>query len=245
MLSKYLHNNKIQIFSLVILILIFTTLSFQTFGRAFREGGYDFTSYLLSSETFWNGGNPYLTQSSYPYIYPLFLAVVFIPFVYLKPVLSDSLFLMANMYLLFNSFFQIIKYFIREKFSLSGLILPSLVLTVFLLEVIQNNLLNGQINIAVLFFTILFLVFYFKEKPVESSLFLSLGISIKLTPLIFLFFLLKRKEYKIIVITILFSLLFTFGIPYLIQGNNAIEAYQVYFAKLSDLSFAESIKAKI
>lgn len=220
-------------------------LSFQTFGRALREGGYDFTSYLLSSEAFWSGNNPYLTGSPYPYIYPLFLTVVLIPFTFLPAVLADSLFLLLNIILLFYSFITVVKYYVKEKLlPVENLALPFLALTIFLLEVIQNNLLNGQINIIVLFLTILFLVFYLKEKPIESSIFLSMAIAIKLTPLIFLFFLIKRKEYKIVSLTILFSFLFIFGLPYLIQGSNTVEFYQYYFNKVKDLSFAENLKPK-
>ena len=242
--AKYLYNSKIQAISVFILVLILIILSIQVYGKTFREGGNDFTSYLLSSQAFWNGDNPYLIQSPYPYIYPLFLTVILIPFVYLPLVLSTSVFLLINVLLLFCSFFIVVKYYTQEKTFFSALTLPLLLLTVFLLGVIQNNLLNGQINIIVLFFTVLFLVFYLKERPVEASIILSISIAIKLTPLIFIFFLIRRKEYKIIFLTILFSLIFILGIPYLVQGNNIAVLYQDYFQKIKELSSSTGLLVK-
>ena len=43
---KLIRKNKLQIASIIILLIIFLVLSFQTYNKANRPDGYDFKSYL-------------------------------------------------------------------------------------------------------------------------------------------------------------------------------------------------------
>ena len=63
----------------VLTIVVGTILLIQTFHKAYRVQGYDFTSYLLSAEALLQQKNPYTLDTVFPYIYPLFLAFTLIP----------------------------------------------------------------------------------------------------------------------------------------------------------------------
>src|SRR5687767_16017455 len=54
-------------------------LGAQTWHKAFRPGGNDLTSYLLSARALWDGQSPYGLDTPFPYIYPLFLAFAIVP----------------------------------------------------------------------------------------------------------------------------------------------------------------------
>ena len=49
-------------------------LLFQAFRMAYRDVGYDFTSYLLAARALRDGSNPYQLEMPFPYLYPLFPA---------------------------------------------------------------------------------------------------------------------------------------------------------------------------
>ncbi|MBV6479681.1 MAG: hypothetical protein HGGPFJEG_02472 [Ignavibacteria bacterium] len=67
---------------LSIVYVIIIVLSFQMINRS---GNNDFTSYVLSSKALLKHTNPYETGSPFPYIYPLTLAFILLPFSYFPP----------------------------------------------------------------------------------------------------------------------------------------------------------------
>lgn len=233
---KLTENRKVQLISLIILVLIFIFLSIQTFSRAYRTDGYDLTSYLLSSKALWEGSDPYNTGSPFPYIYPLFLTVIIAPLAYAPYWLVNGIFLLLNISGLAAIYFLMISMFSREKIKPAVHFIPMLVLTIILFDIIQNNLLNGQINIIVLFLTVLFLYFYQKKKKYLSSALLAAAISIKLTPLIFFIFLIKRRRFIETGITLFFLIVFVFLLPYLVTGSDTIDYYNFYLNKIGTLT---------
>ena len=60
-------------------IVATAVLGAQTWHKAFRPGGNDLTSYLLSARALWDGQSPYGLETPFPYIYPLFLAFAIVP----------------------------------------------------------------------------------------------------------------------------------------------------------------------
>ena len=64
-------------------------LLFQAFRMAYRDEGYDFTSYLLVARALRDGGNPYQVAMPFPYLYPLFLAFALMPLTFV-PVLAGG-----------------------------------------------------------------------------------------------------------------------------------------------------------
>lgn len=220
-------KNKIQIVSIIILIIITLVLSFQTYNKANRPDGYDFKSYLISSKALWEGSNPYETGSPFPYIYPLFLTVLLIP---LTKISYDT-----NVYIWFIISVVSLMYSIdylfrnREKYNRSLFFgFPLLLLILLILNVLQNNFLNGQVNLLVLFFSVLYFYFFSKDKLINASLFLSAAIAIKLVPLIFLLLALRKEKFLILLYTTIISAVFIFLLPFIFTGNNLFEYYKYY-----------------
>ena len=72
----------------------------------------------------------------------------------------------------------------------------------------KNDFINGQINIII--FTSLCISFIVSEKyPIVSGFFLSIGILLKLSPILMLPYFLFRSRLSVIISTILFGILFT------------------------------------
>lgn len=197
------------------------------FGKAYRENGYDFTSYLLSSEAIFAGTNPYQTGSPFPFIYPLFLCVVLSPLTLLPYWLSNAVWFILNATALYLSILVLLKLYadsLSYRDFTALFVVPFLILT----NVIQNNLLNGQINFIVLLFCVLFLKYYIDSRKVFASVFLSAAIAIKLTPLILITYLITRKEFLWTGLTLALSVFLIFGLPYTVAGEKTLNWYSQY-----------------
>jgi alpha-1,2-mannosyltransferase len=205
-------------------------LLLQTFRQAYRPEGYDFTSYLLSAKALWQGGDPYRTDTPFTYIYPLFLAFLLMP-------LSASPYWLGNLVWFGLSVASLVfvcralpKLAEPEGSLASGgrwLWTTVLVLAV-LFSPVQNNLLNGQANLIVLFCCTMFLRSYTGEKKMASAAWLGAAIAIKLVPAILLIFLLVRGQFRILVWTVLFAAFFCL-LPGIVTGRDIIGFYQHYW----------------
>lgn len=197
------------------------------FGKAYRESGYDFTSYLLSSNALLAGTNPYDTGSPFPFIYPLFLCVALLPLTALPYWLSNVLWFVFNVSALYVSVLVLLKLYV-QSLSYKEITALFLVPFVILTNVIQNNLLNGQVNFIVLLLCVLFLKYYIESRKLIALFFLSAAIAIKLTPLILIVYLFARREFLLIGLTFLFSIFLTFGLPYAVAGQLTVDWYSKY-----------------
>jgi hypothetical protein len=110
----------------------------------------------------------------------------------------------------------------------SRLIAPLCVLFLLLLAPIQNNLVNGQVNLVVLLFCVLFLKYFQSNKAILASIFLSLAIAIKLLPIILFVYVLFRKDYKVILYSLCFVIIFCL-LPAIFAGRKIFEFYEYYF----------------
>lgn len=224
---KLIKKNKLQIASIIILLIIFLVLSFQTYNKANRPDGYDFKSYLISSKALWEGSNPYVTGSSFPYIYPLFLTVLLIPLTQISYNISVYIWFIINVVSLIYS----IDYLFRncDKYNRSLFYgIPLLLLFLLTLNILQNNFLNGQVNILVLFFSVLYFYFFSKDKLIIASFFLSAAIAIKLVPLIFLLLVFRKEKISVLFYTAIISSVFIFLLPFVFTGSNLFEYYKYY-----------------
>ncbi len=233
MRKRSLSTNKVEITLLFAAIIIFILLFIQTYHSAVRENGNDFTSFLISSKTMLNGGNPYYTSNKFPYVYPLTFALLLIPLTFLPYWLSVTLWYLLNLFCLITIINFIFKLIVKTKLNVQnqGKIYFFLILSIILFNIIQNNLMNGQVNIVVLALVIMFFKYNLKSREITSALFLSAAISIKLVPIIFLLYLLVRGKYKSIILTIIITLsLFIF--PVVVIGLRNFNLIYLYFTKI-------------
>ena len=216
-------------FALIVLGLIILVFLVQTYGKAYREYGYDFSSYLLSAKALVHGQNPYLTETVFPYIYPLFLAFVLIPFTFIPYWLAVLGWFALNAFCLGATAVLTVS-LARERLNTAwgrNLLVPLTALFIAFVSVIQNNFLNGQVNFVVIFLCLLFLKKYLAGKRIAASFFLAMAISVKLVPLVLLFFLLLRGDFKSILLTFAFTILCCL-LPVVFLGNQLFFLYHDY-----------------
>lgn len=245
LLQNLFENRSAQKAALGFIGLVLFIFLIQAFGKAYREDGYDLTSYLLSAEALGHGENPYETGSPFQYMYPMTLAFILIPLAWSPYWLANLLWFSFNVFSLIYSVkllvdstktresidsIESIKSSGKKALARWGRILcvPLALLFLVFLGIIQNNLLNGQVNFPVLLLSVLFLKYFSQKKFWVASLFLSLAISIKVVPLIFIAFALLRKNVRVPLYTTLLCLIL-FSVPMLTLGPEIWDIYRHYF----------------
>lgn len=201
----------------------------QMYGKAYRDSGYDFTSYLLSAKALLQGENPFKTDTSFTYSYPLFLAFILIPLTFVPYWLANLLWFGIGVTSLLGAIVVLVRPITTQINTRWGShIFPVIALTLFLfIGVIQNNLLNGQANALVLLLCALFLKFHQEGKALPSSLCLAAAAAIKLVPLIFLVMLLVRRDIRTMILSLLFFVGFCLA-PIIFLGSDGLRIYQEY-----------------
>lgn len=219
----------VKIAATVLLSLLIISFLIQTYHKAYRDIGYDFTSYLLSAQAILNGENPFETGSPFTYSYPMFFAFALIPLSLLPYWLSNVLWYLINMVSLLGSIILLVKLSSKNLRTNWGphLYAPLLIALLLLTAVIQNHLLNGQVNFVVLLLCVLFLKYDFENRWLLSSVFLALAVAIKLVPLILFLFLLLRHRYKSLVLTTVLFIAFCL-LPVITLGGDLFDIYGNY-----------------
>jgi alpha-1,2-mannosyltransferase len=228
-IAAFSNDVRAQRSALGLVAVALVVLLVQAYGKAYREGGYDLTSYLLSAKALLQGGNPYQTGSPFVYFYPLTFAFMMIPLALLPYWAANFLWFAINALALILS----VKYSIELSSDWLGvtwgrsLIIPLTLLFLLVLTPIQHHFLNGQVDFVVLFLCVLFLKYFLRGRSVLSSLFLALAIAIKVVPGIFLLFLIMRKNYRAALLTMTGMGLLCL-LPYVLTGPALVDFYREY-----------------
>lgn len=197
------------------LFLLFCIISiFQVIAKAARPTGYDLTTYIKTAEAILNSSDPYNTGASFPFIYPIFIGVILIPFTFLPNIIINTSWYFLNLY----CFGYILKKSTIQKdwivMNWDWFNVRFAILFIFCFNMLQNHFLNGQINLLVLALCFAWYELEKSKKYFFASIFLSVSIAIKLTPLIFLGLLFWDKKYKSILYTSILTSIFILA-PYL------------------------------
>lgn len=225
--SGFLLSRQGAILAFLVLVVICSVFLVQTYSKAYRDHGNDYTSYLLSAQALRDGGNPYHTGSPFTFVYTLFLCVVLLPLAMVPYWLSVLLWFLGSLAALYATGLILTRFnplSVSTTDNLVVLVVPFLILV----NVIQNNLLNGQVNFFVLLLCSLFLREYLFSRKLTASLFLAAAIALKLTPLILLVYLLVRRDLYTAGLTVIMTMIFVAGLPYLIGGVAIGEFYSSY-----------------
>ena len=227
-LLKFFFSKRGLARSFFISLLILTVFLVQMYGKAYREHGNDFTSYLLSAKALIDSRSPYQTGSPFPYIYPIFLCVILIPFSMMPYWLLNLLWFLGSVLALYFAGDILIRHY-SPAFTRANAGAVFIVPFLFLINVIQSNLLNGQVNFIVLLLCTLFLRDYLLSRNFTAALFLSMAIAIKVTPIILLVYLLCRRDFLMVGLVIFMTLILSFGVPYIIGGAATFGYYSSYW----------------
>lgn len=240
---KNIFADKKSIAAVVFIAVVSVILLIQSYGKATRDSGYDFTSYIYASALLAEQQNPYdpgavlkkktdYPKPPFPYIYPLTAAFLLTPFNYIPYQVSVVIWfigglisLLVTIHVLSNSASKDKSFFHKR----TGFPVFSALIILLLINIIQNNFLNGQINFVILLLLVLCYRSYAKGSSITAAFLLALAVSIKLTPALFLLYFLINREYKLV----LFSLIFIpvlILLPYLAAGNKIWEFYFYYYS---------------
>lgn len=219
---------------------------YQTYRKAFRDIGYDLSSYLLAGEAFLAGANPYQTEAAFPFIYPLFLCVVIIPLTFIPYWFSVFVWFAANLAALFFSAKVLLRLYDRA-ISLKKIVLIYCLSFLLLYGIMNNNFLNGQINMLVLLLCTLFFHYYLKSRKLVAGWLLAAAIVTKLTPAIFLVYLFFKKDIRSLLLLVPQMLVLALLLPMLFAGTRVFGLYEHYFQTfiVAKLSSAESAAAAV
>ncbi len=177
-------------------------LILQAVNTACESDGNDLTSYCLSSHALLQGGNPYATGSPFPYVYPLFLALIIAPLAILPCTVTTLIWALVGLAALVGTL-AIIRHHAPARLPVA--LLLGLCLVYF--DVIQNNVVNGQVNFLVLYLCVLGFQFSRKDRDAPAALAIGAAAAIKLTPLIMLCYLAARRRWLALGGTVLVFLL--------------------------------------
>ena len=214
-------SNKLKI---LLCILIFFGLAYFTWYRAFGSTRIktNIITYRLAAKRILTGINLYAYRAGEPemgmysmYVYPPLCAILFLPFALMPYAVSVYGWFVLNFLFLFMSLYLILK---------SLKLLDQSFISFFILIFISNigayssTLTGGQINILILFLLSSVFYFYTQGQKFLPGIILALAVAIKVTPLLFVGYLLIKREFKILVYFTLGFLLFFFLIPSAVLG---------------------------
>jgi hypothetical protein len=199
----------------------------QAFRMAYQ--GNDFTAYLFAAETLWNGQNPYQIQTTLPYLYPLFLATILVPLVFIPYWLAVTLWTalsLGGLVVACAAMLRVAQDACRAPLD-RRLAMPALIILLIFFMPILSNTLHGQVNTIVLLCCVMFYCDYTRQRGVRAAAWLAVGIAIKLLPGLLVVFLLVRRQYRIVLWTALFATLCCL-LPFAVAGRQTFTLYQGY-----------------
>jgi alpha-1,2-mannosyltransferase len=209
----------------LVLTVLTIVLGVQTWGKAMRVNGNDLTGYLLASRALWHGSNPYTIDSPFPFIYPMFLCVLLWPLTlipYGAAVLVWFVIAVASFALTMGVMGSL------QGSRTGSLVLSVTLVCVLLADIVQNNLLNGQVNFLVLACCAVFAWCWQSGRQGWASASLGAAIALKITPAILLLWLARRRQWRSLAETAAFSILFAVVLPWMVAGSRIMDDYHYY-----------------
>lgn len=184
--------------------------------------GNDFAHNYLAADLLTKGGNPYdrdqllmaaqlhgIPQTN-PYVYPLFVAVLFIPLTLFNFVTAKIIWFILNQIMWFSVLGLTVSRFpkaLKQMGFILGLGMSALYYPM------ARTLTAGQLNIFILFVLVLAWYFYQKSNKWGAGICLCLATVIKLFPGLFLIYLILKKQWKTLgAALVLIGLLFAGGL---------------------------------
>jgi Glycosyltransferase family 87 len=219
---------------LVLFLVMIGIDAYQTWRIAFVRHEADFPAYLAGAHGILNGTNPYAptgvvpynTLENYrPFIYPLFVAWLWIPFTFLIPLIASFLWFSLSVAILINVLRLLATLFDIHDERLHLLFYSSL--TILFVSIIQADLMFGQMNLFVLYL-LLIGAEYLEKNPIVSGFGFGAAISVKFMPVVLLPVIMLRNI-RISIMAVFAILILAIGVPFLIAGTKIFDYYQYWF----------------
>ena len=223
-------HSKLAIWMVLALTVICLVVFVQSVHKAYRDIGNDFTSYLMSAKALVEGADPYHMPTAFPYIYPLFLALLLVPLAFVPYWLATAVWFLINAVgcALLITIPRILAGEDSNQADRVPAAAPAIITVVALFPVIQNHMLNGQVNFVVAALAALGLVASLHARTWQAAVLLGAAIAIKLVPIVLLVYLIGERQYRTAALALLFATLFCF-LPIILTGAEIFHYYQNYF----------------
>ena len=212
-------------------ILLAGVLLVQAETKALRSIGNDFTAYLEAAGALARGANPYHVAPMFPYSYPLTLAWLLIPLRFVPIWLAAGTWFVISAL----AYWRVVAHSAssddrRPQYCQVAAI--AVVVAIALLQIVQNEFLNGQVNLVVCAVSLAAIAVSQRGHASPAALLWGLGIAMKLFPLILgPWFLLRRKWVELFAgaaAAVVFAL-----VPVLWTGADALRWTDEYLVKIS------------
>ena len=205
------------VIAVIVLAALVAVIGWQTWQKASRPT--DFAMYLEASRAHWSGGDPYAVGEGAPFIYPLFLCVIMWPFWHLPLAANVATWFVLSVAAAASAIAIFAK--LHEHLGTHRLLVAIAIVSVFLADVVQSNLRNGQVNFVVLFACAAFAWYWVRNRGWVSSAWLGAAIALKITPALFLVFLAVNRQWRRLGEAVAFAAVFSHGLPWLVAGSRA------------------------
>lgn len=211
-------------------IAVGAVLLAQAETKALRPIGNDFTAYLEASRALAHGANPYLVSPMFPYSYPLTLAYLLIPLQLLPIWLAAAAWFAVTI----GAF-----WIVTSASAAAGgrgltkceAVALCVIVAIALLQIVQNELLNGQINLVVAALSMSAVALSERRRPLPAAMLWGLGIALKLFPLILGPWFLLRRRWTELGVGLLAAAALCL-LPVLWVGSDAVQWTSDYFRKI-------------
>lgn len=220
-----------------IVVLLMLVWLVQAFHKAYRAEGYDLTPRFEAARALLHGVNPYALPTPFPLTYPLFICVLLMPLALMPYGLANFLWFVISAASLYFLCDRVLKAF-RPGSNLRERTLTAGAFFIGSLIILQNNFVNGQVNLFVVALCLLCFKALSDKRPAVAGLSLAAAIAFKLTPLVLIGYLFLRREWKALLFTLAGLLLFGFGLPALFAGSAILGYYQGYLTSYVLPSFS-------
>lgn len=174
-------------------LVLLGVLLAQAETKALRSFGNDFTAYLDAARALAGGANPYLASERFPYSYPLALAWMLVPLLLVPIWLAAAAWFGVTLF----AYWRVVNQSAaagERRLTRCEAVALAVIVAVALLQIVQNELLNGQVNMAVAAIALGSIALSARGRPVPAALVWGLGVALKLFPLILVpWFLLRRR----------------------------------------------------
>lgn len=231
----------------LLLILMGAVLLFELIRDSFKTG--DFIGYAQAGNLVLSGSNIY---SDYLNTWPPFFSVFSVLIAWadnIHPVVTRFIWLFGSISALIYIVNLTVQLFLKKKISWKRnqigiplqepiIVIPFLVL----MRYTMDNLANIQINIFMLLLALLAIKFFIQKKYFWVGLLLGFTISLKVYTIFFLLYFIYKREYKVIVWSLLSIAFFTFFTLYIFGLEQGIEYYKVWATEVAPSAFGASHK---
>ncbi|MES2513730.1 MAG: glycosyltransferase family 87 protein [Bacteroidota bacterium] len=188
-------------------LLFIGTFLFLTI-ESFNKG--DFHIFLEASKSLFNGENIYEKTyfDGYHYFYSLLFTILIYPLTFLPVHLAVFLWLCFSVFLIHRLFLTIGKLLPISALSSTGQKWFWVLISIFSLRLILENIHVAQITILLLYLCVQGLYLIHNKKVFTGAALIALGINIKLLPIVLLPYLLYRRQFKAAALVVGFSTFF-------------------------------------